>query len=374
MNVFSDIIGQPRAAGALGRAIAAGRLFPSLIFHGPGGSGKLTAALSLGRSLLCPAEAGGPCDACSTCRRIDGRALVHPDVRLVLPEKLSDFEKGEPRSESAAGIDAQELQAEAIRNPVWTILIDRIRQSLGAVQRPPAEGRRSILIIDQAHRMPAEPANALLKTLEEPPSHAIIVLLTPSLHALLPTIRSRCQAVPFRPVARLEIAAFLMERHGLPEDEAVLRAGLSGGRVGAALELDLDAYRRRRGEILETVEEIVGREDPGIAVARAESMARGGEDLDADLGTLMSLLRDLMLIEAADPAAAGAGTRLIHVDIKDRLEPLAVRLGARAARVVESLDATLAAIRRRGHRQLLLENLFLELLPDPPAGAAARAT
>ena len=380
MNPFAGIIGQPRATDALARAIAEDRLFPSLIFHGPPGVGKLTTAMALCRALLCASAADRPCGRCACCRRIDDRALVHPDVRVVFPERLSDFEKREPAAERTAGVDLQERQAEAIRNPSWNILIGRIRQSLTAVQRPPAENRLLVLIIDQAHRMAAEPANALLKTLEEPPAHALIILSTTSYHVLLPTIRSRCQSVPFASIPFIEITARLMERLGLPQDEATLRAGLSNGRLGAALELDLDEHRRRRDELLKLLEVTIVRGDPGIAVASAESMARGQDDLDGDLRILMSLLRDMMILDATTVPEEGfageaeRGPHLIHLDLAARLAGLAGRLGPLAPQAVEDLDATLHAIRRRGHRQLLLENFFLGLLPRSPAASPDRIT
>ena len=192
------IVGQPRATSVLQRALEADRLFPSLVFHGPPGVGKLSTALLLCRALLCGATHQRPCGACHSCRRIGENTLVHPDVRLALPEKKSDFDRPAPDDAAAAGMDPQEAQAEAVDNPVWSVLIDRVRQGIGFLQRRPSESRHSILIVDQAHRMEAAAANALLKTLEEPLPHAVLILITPSWHALLPTIRSRCRGVPFQ--------------------------------------------------------------------------------------------------------------------------------------------------------------------------------
>ena len=322
---FTGIIGQARATKALREALDARRLVPSLIFHGPPGVGKLTTALALGRALLCAGSPDArPCDGCHACRRIEARALRHPDIRVVFPEKKSDFDKGVAPGEGVAGIDLQERQAAAIANPSWNVLIDRVRRSIGLLQRPPAEGARSVLIIDQAHRMEPEAANALLKTLEEPPPHGVLVLLAPSGHALLPTIRSRCQAIPFQLVPAAEITRYLVEDRMLGPEEAALRAGLSGGRIGRALEIDLEEFRRRRGTLLGLLEEILLRGDPGIAVARAETVARGGPAVEGDLEILMTLLRDL-LVSGASPAAASL---LINVDLASQLPPLAARADA----------------------------------------------
>ncbi|HXH28097.1 MAG TPA: hypothetical protein VNL37_03565, partial [Candidatus Polarisedimenticolia bacterium] len=299
--------------------------------------------------------------SCAACRRIDERSLRHPDVRVAFPETVASFEKGGPSVEATAtgGVDLQAAQAEAIAHPAWTLLIDRIRQGISFLQRRPAEGPRSILILDQAHRMGVEAANALLKTLEEPPPHAQVLLLAASPHALLPTIRSRCQSIPFPLVSREAIASHLKSVHGLDPEEAALRAGLSGGRLGVALELDLEAYRSRRDELVRLLAGIVRRGDPGLAVARAEELSRSGAALETDLEILMTLLRDLLLLEAS-PAQASF---LINVDIAPHLLELAPAAGDRLLDGIGDLERTLEGIRRRGNRQLLLEGLLLGLIP-----------
>ncbi|HEV8700200.1 MAG TPA: hypothetical protein VGV60_02900 [Candidatus Polarisedimenticolia bacterium] len=354
------VVGQARAASALQHALEAGPLFPSLVFHGPGGVGKLTAALLLARALLCEAPGERPCGACRSCRHIGDHSLVHADVRLALPEKKSDFDRESSGADESSGVDPQELQAEAIRNPVWSVLIDRLRQGIAFLQRRPSESRHRILIVDQAHRMEAAAGNALLKTLEEPPAHALIILLTSSWHALLPTIRSRCQAVPFQLVPRTVIVNYLVERRELQAEEAVLRAGLSGGRIGAALDLDLEGFRARRDALLAILDELAGRGDPGLAVARAEAIVQAGESVEADLDILMSLLRDLMILGVSPADEA----RLIHVDIAPRLRDLAARLAGRAGAALGDLEATIDSIQKKGNRQLLVENFLIGLLPE----------
>src|SRR4029077_7164409 len=106
--------GQPRAVLALTRGFASGRFQPSLIFHGPPGAGKLTTAVTLARALLCGAGGDTPCGACAACRRVDDRSARHPDLRVVFPEKMDDFKKGEVAEEGVSGIDLQERQAAAM--------------------------------------------------------------------------------------------------------------------------------------------------------------------------------------------------------------------------------------------------------------------
>lgn len=363
---FRNIVGQPRATEALSRALDSERLTPSLIFHGPAGVGKLATALELCRNLLCSSSETIPCGACSACRRIDEHAMRHPDVRVVFPEKLSEFQKEGTWREGSTGVDLQELQAEAIRNPVWAVLIDRVRQGRTFLQRRPSEGRRSILIIDQAHRMGSGAANALLKTLEEPQDHAVLVLLTHSLHALLPTIRSRCQALGFQLVAPAAITSFLSASDAVSPDEVDLRASLSGGRIGAALELDLDAFRSRRDALLGVLESLVDGGDAGLAIARAEEIAKKSNALEDDLRIMMALLRDLMILGADDGSSAG----IINPDLAGRLRKLAPLAAGRTPGLVEQLDATITGVARMGNRQLLVENFLLSVADpgntDPP--------
>jgi DNA polymerase-3 subunit delta' len=366
---FRTIIGQPRATEALSRALDSGRLTPSLIFHGPAGVGKLATALVLCRNLLCSSSDAIPCGSCASCRRIDERAMRHPDVRVVFPEKLSEFKKEGTWREGSTGIDLQELQAEAIRNPVWAVLIDRIRQGRAFLQRRPSEGRRSILIIDQAHRMGPGAANALLKTLEEPQDHAVLVLLTHSLHALLPTIRSRCQALGFQLVAPAEIARFLAAVDAVPRDEIDLRASLSGGRIGAALDLDVDAFRTRREVLLCVLESLVDGGNSGMAIARAEEIATKGNALEDDLRILMALLRDLMILGATEGSPAG----VVNPDLVDRLQRLASLARGRLPGLVEQLDSTIAGIARMGNRQLLVENFLLGVVTPDEVHAPTRS-
>jgi DNA polymerase-3 subunit delta' len=245
------------------------------------------------------------------------------------------------------------------------VLIDRIRQVRAFLQRRPSEGRHSILIVDQAHRMAAPAANALLKTLEEPLEHAILVLLTPSLHALLPTIRSRCQPLGFRLLAPAAIASALRAGGAVPAEEIDLRAALAGGRIGTALELDLEAFRARREVLLRLLESLLDGGDAGLAVARAEEIAGKGGSLEEDLRILISLLRDLMVLGAGEAPAAP----LVNADLTDRLRRAAPLAGERLPDLVDRLDATLSGVRRMGNRQLLVENFLIEVAP--PAGIPA---
>jgi DNA polymerase-3 subunit delta' len=352
------VIGQPRALEALERSFASGRFHPSLIFHGPPGVGKLSTALALARGLLCTAP-DPPCGGCHACRRIEPASQRHPDLMVVFPEKLEDYRRGETE-EGVVGIDLQGRQEAAAGSAAWGLLVDRLRDAIAFVQRRPAEGGRSVLIVDQAQRLSGEGGNALLKTIEEPPPHAVIVLLATSLHALLPTIRSRCQAIPFQTLSPAAVAAWLASERGVPEAEARLRAALSGGRIGAAIGLDLEAFRERRDHLLAALESFLRPPDAGRALARAEEIAKG-ESPEADLEILTSLVRDRMVVSQGTGQPAG----LIHADVAGRLRTLPLEGGPDGTEALVALESALEGLRRRGNRQLLIENAFLGFLPRP---------
>jgi hypothetical protein len=174
----------------------------------------------------------------------------------------------------------------------------------------------------------------------------------------LPTIRSRCQALGFQLVAPAEIARFLAAGDAVPRDEIDLRASLSGGRIGAALDLDVDAFRTRREVLLRVLESLVDGGNSGMAIARAEEIATKGNALEDDLRILMALLRDLMILGATEGSPAG----VVNPD-----------LGGRLPGLVEQLDSTIAGIARMGNRQLLVENFLLGVVTPDEVHAPTRS-
>src|SRR5204863_4408572 len=134
-----------------------------------------------------------------------------------------------------------------------------------------------------------------------------------------------------------------------------------------AAEIDLDAFRARREALVAMLESFLRPPDPGRAVARAEQVAKGGESSEEDLDILVSVLRDRMIAGAAGPAAPG----LIHADILPRLMSLPVSDAEGGTAPLTALETALEGVRRKGNRQLLIENAFLDLLgtaapPRPP--------
>jgi len=189
---LSEIRGQDRVVGLLRRALEADRVPHAYLFCGPAGSGKHTVGLALAGALNCDTEPGEGCHSCTPCSKID--QSIHPDVYTL-------------EREGAARI----IPIETIRRDV-----------LGRVALSPHEARARVILIEEAAALQGPAANALLKTLEEPPDRTHFILGTTAPDQLLPTIRSRCQRVSFAelpPDVRAELSDDDEGKHAL--DEAV---------------------------------------------------------------------------------------------------------------------------------------------------------
>lgn len=266
---FSDFIGQEPIRKYLQKSLQADRLNHALLFSGPKGSGKGTLALLLAQALNClQAEGEVPCGTCLSCRKIQG--LMHPDVRIIAREGAN-------------------------------IKIEQIRGIKQDAAREPYEGKKRVFILDDAEDMTAPAANSLLKLLEEPPPYAVFILLSCRPEILLPTIRSRCQGLPFRPVDAAAIASFLMSKNDeiLP-GEARTYASLAQGSAGKALQLVEDTS-------FETLREAAAAFLPELVELKAGDLFSLAEKLAAQkelalfLDLTLLFLRDILLYRRKSP-------------------------------------------------------------------------
>lgn len=219
---FADVLGQEAAVGLLTRSLRRGRVAHGYIFSGTEGIGKRRVAFELARALLCEARGEGGDAACGTCRSCQRLERgTHPGWRVVtLPEDKRDI-------------------------PVATIR-EQVLDPLGLRE---LDGGWRVFAVDPAEAMNAEAANCLLKTLEEPSPRVVLVLVTARFDHLLPTLRSRCQVVRFRPLppdlGRRVLAAAAPTAAPADRDEALRTAGGSPGLALRVLAAGaLDAWRR----------------------------------------------------------------------------------------------------------------------------------
>jgi DNA polymerase-3 subunit delta' len=357
---FPQILGQARTLDALDRALSESRLAPALLFHGPAGVGKLSAAIELCRHLLCPSGQDQACRVCDLCRRVSATSLLHPDLSLLFPQRREDAAEKPAGDAPLSAPDLHAIQEEARRNPAWRILAQPTRDRLAELFLSPAAGARRILLILGAERLQEESGNALLKVLEEPPARAVLILLSENPSALLPTLRSRCRAFPFGTLSRGEIATFLTKTKQLPSDQANFLVSLSGGRVGRALAMaeDAETYRELRERMSAALAEARRQNTAAAALAAASDLEAGGSGHDP-LAILSDLLRDAMLSDCGAPEELrtyrpGAGRREVALPARE-----AALLLGRVERAREDL-------RRHVNRALALESLFLDLVKTPP--------
>ena len=336
---FRSLIGHRLTLTLLSRAAAGGTLPPSLIFAGPDGVGKRAAAVALAQALNCPTPVASTdhlaldaCGECPVCRRI-GR-LSHPDVTVIEP--------GETGS----------------------IKIDVVREEIRKTTFKPFEGRRRVIIFNDADGLVDDAQNALLKTLEEPPPGSVLILVTAHPHRLLPTVRSRCPVVRFAPLAPADVALWLMQTHAVPEAEARAVAAVSRGSLAAARETaqtGVEAVREAAQRVLAAVSD--ARDPRARLEATADIVGKGKgsgaserESLSTHLHALASLLRDLGAL------GTGSSASVVNVDLAPSLARLLPAFGAdRTVRAFAAVDRALDALDRNASPKIVADWVVLNL-------------
>ena len=229
---------QPRVLEFLARAVASGRASHAYLFVGAPGSGKLDAAWALAQALLC--ENGG-CGACDACVRVARH--THPDVHHLAPESATGY------------------------------LIAQIRDLLDDVALAPIRAQRKVYIIERAEQLRANSANALLKTLEEPPAGVTFILLGTAQDTILPTIVSRCQCVPFRTISPVVAAHDVERATGLPLARCRMAVAVAGSPARAEAFLKSADRQEARRVMLRALDALPRADEADILAAAKELLA-----------------------------------------------------------------------------------------------------
>lgn len=333
-----NLIGQEWAVEMLKKHIVNGTTRHAYLFAGPLGLGRRTLALRFAQALNCeqPVDAGIPCGECRDCKQI--AAMQHADLSIIEPT-----------------IKDPNNPKELIPAPNGEIRIQQIRDLQKSINLKPYQSRYRALIFLRFQQANVEACNALLKTLEEAPSYAVLILTADNPEQLLPTIVSRCEVLRLRPL-RLEEVQRELESRGLESGRAKLIAHISGGRFGYALRL------LENESLLETREERLNDLQSLISASRVEKFAyadklsRDKESMRQAILIWLSYWRDVML------RSAQAETPLVNVDRNLEIEDLAGRLSLSIARaVVSRLEDVLEKMERNVNSRLLAEVLLLDL-------------
>lgn len=317
---FADIRGQDSAIAFLDGSVRRGRIANAYIFYGPGGIGKALAAVNFAKAINCAAEPERrPCDECLQCRKIV--SANHPDLFLLGPDK-----------------DGGSVKVEGIRS---------IIKDAGL---RPYEARKKVYVIDGADLMTDEASNALLKTLEEPPSEAVIILLAENLGALLPTIVSRSQVVRFYPLALSDVKDILIRDHKMTPDRAHIASHLSSGRLGEALRYGDEDFFIKRDRVIALLEEGSLFEQEFDKLTRAE--------LRSHLSIALTWYRDMLVLKAAGTGAP----ELINVDRMDAIRYATLRSGLDTIQgAISRIISTLGYIEQNVNPKLAMAALGTEI-------------
>ena len=320
------IVGYHWLVQQLQNAVVEGTISQSLLITGPESVGKHTLALTLAQALLCEAvePLQRPCGTCFACRRT--ASGNHPDLRLVEPE----------------------TQGRGVK-------IEQIREMERFLSLTPNESAHKIAVIADVELLNPNAGNALLKTLEEPPAYAYLILLATDADTLLPTIVSRSQHFPLRPLDDATIAQALMERWRVEEAQAWRIARLSGGRMGWAVRALTDPTHLQAMEA--TLEKLLAllKMDLPVRFELAQTLAQNSADLPQLLEYWRLGWRDVLLLQQATPQD------LMFLEQRAALEALAARLDVTSTtRMLRILASTQADLLRNANTRLLLETLFLE--------------
>ena len=282
--LLAQLEAQPRVRDFLVHAAASGRASHAYLFLGAPGSGKLDAAWAMAQQLLC---GEGGCGACDDCVRVARH--THPDVHYYAPESATGY------------------------------LIDQTRALLEEVALAPIRAKRKVYIIDRAEQLRANTANALLKTLEEPPENVTFILLGSSAEVILPTIVSRCQCVPFRMVSPVRAAEMVERATGAPHARCRMAIAVAGSPAHAVEFLKSAERQEARREILRVVDQLAYADEADILCSvvdpkwrketKPEDRRRCPRDLmaviDAPLDDVKST-QEALLAKDADYLSRGA--------------------------------------------------------------------
>ncbi len=330
-------IGHDKAIDILDRSLRDDRLAHGYLLLGPPNIGKTTLALELAQAVNC-LEVSKPCSQCVQCRRVaEGK---HTDVQIISRDQQPSQGGEKARAE---------------------IGIDQVREMQRIASLKPFEGRCRVFIFDEADRMSDEAANCLLKTLEEPPSQVLLVLITDrEPEALLQTIVSRCRVIELQPLPTSVVAKQLTERWEAEQAKAEELAHISRGRIGWAVNALTDPnFLAPRQERLERmINALTGGLEERFAYAAemASQFSRDREMVKVELELWLSLLRDVLVIKE------GARDVVTNVSVQSTLEIVAsavsstdIVCGAKA------VDQTWEYLGQNANPRLALEGLMLKL-------------
>jgi DNA polymerase-3 subunit delta' len=354
---FERVLDQRVPRRILSGALKNNLLASAYLFYGDQGTGKWAMALELAKAIICEKGRGDACDTCASCLKVE--KMSHPDVKMIFPVPSAESgEKSQKETERVRKLKSQNPYTIVKFEKNVNIPVEQIRAMQREIALKPFQAKRKVIVIDQAEKMHVSSANSLLKTLEEPPADANLILTSNDLNKLLPTAVSRCQQIRFAKIPPRIIADELMGAHQLDKERASYYANVCNGSYGRALEFLQGEKENLRedalslldaaatgatGRIVHAVEDLLGRWDRNSVLEMFEFLA--------------ALFRDVRMVMAGSD-------RLINSD----LAPEVVKLSRKFKRqnTVEEAFQLVEQIRidcqtRNASQKLALLRLCLEM-------------
>ena len=326
MGSFKDVVGHKDILKYISSAVENNRVSHAYILNGERGSGKKMLANLFAMTLLCETGDNEPCGKCHSCKQAESGN--HPDIIRVTHEK--------PNS----------------------ISVDDIRTQVNnTVDIKPYQGPYKVYIIPQADMMTPQAQNAILKTIEEPPSYAVFLLLTENVETLLPTINSRCVMLKLRNIKDTLIKKYLMENLEIPDYKADMCTAFAQGNMGRAIMLaNSDHFNEIREEAVQLLKHISEMELNEI-VAAVKNISVYKLEITDYLDIIMIWYRDVLLYKATK--------EIDKVVFKDQLQ--SIKEQARKSSyegielILESLEKAKARLKANVNFDLVMELLFLTI-------------
>ena len=326
MANFKNVIGQEQIVSHLQNAISSSKVAHAYIIHGERSSGKEFISKIFAKALQCEGDGEKPCGECRSCKQADNGN--HPDIILVQHEKPN------------------------------TIGVEDIRQKINSdIAIKPYSGSHKVYIVNECEKMTVQAQNALLKTLEEPPAYAVILLLTTSLDALLPTILSRCVILSMRPLKDSLVKDYLMKDIQVPEYKAEVCVAFARGNLGRAKALavseEFDHIKQEAVTLLKYIRDMEIHE----LVEAVKKISEYQFDINDYLDILSVWYRDVLLFKATNDAN--------HLIFKDEVQYIR-KVADQSAydgieTIIDALDKAKARLKANVNFDLTMELLLLTI-------------
>ncbi|QEH67446.1 DNA polymerase III subunit delta' [Cellulosilyticum sp. WCF-2] len=324
MKEFQDIIGNEDAKEYFIKALTKNHLSHSYIFEGPYGVGKKTFARKLAKAILCEQRKNDKaCNECQSCHMVE--AGTHPDIITI--EKDTKVTK-----------------------------VDNIRENIvREMEIKPYQAEHKIIIVNAADTINVQGQNAMLKTIEEPPSYGIVVLVCENLASMLPTIKSRCITVRFNPLSKEKMSSYL-ERKGISGEEKEVYTKLSEGSIGVINDILQDElYLQLRKQSVEYIERL-NKANLLQLYDLVKEITDQKEDIEKILEFWLFWYRDIAVIKTTN------SRDLYYLDYQKQLLDMSQKLTYnKVSQNIESIKHAILDIKQNIYSTFVIENLLLKL-------------